>query len=179
MIKGKFTKYTPTNEKLLADADSIKQITGMDIIFLQSENGEDWYEIQSEFSRDTVKIVFGENKVITSYSRDVSSLNPINSFVAEISEGDFPNGVDILGGWQFDGAKVVKINPDPLGENRSKKQRLMTEAAAEIAPLQDAVDLSIATEQETLSLMEWKKYRILLSRVDPNNPDWPRKPAKD
>ncbi|EAA4014774.1 phage tail protein, partial [Salmonella enterica subsp. enterica serovar Stanley] len=24
---------------------------------------------------------------------------------------------------------------------------------------------------------EWKKYRILVNRVDTSNPDWPEKPA--
>ncbi|ECA4282321.1 tail fiber assembly protein, partial [Salmonella enterica subsp. enterica serovar Stanley] len=46
-----------------------------------------------------------------------------------------------------------------------------------IAPLQDAVDLDIATDDEKAQLDEWKKYRILVNRVDTSNPDWPEKPA--
>ncbi|EON9774816.1 tail fiber assembly protein, partial [Escherichia coli] len=45
-----------------------------------------------------------------------------------------------------------------------------------IAPLQDAVDLEIATEEETSLLEAWKKYRVLLNRVDTSTaPDieWP------
>ncbi|PWI81994.1 hypothetical protein DEO48_00925 [Enterobacter sp. CGMCC 5087] len=178
MIAGKFTKYTPTNEKLLEDAKFIKNNTGMDVVFLQTEQGDDWYEIQSMFSPDTIKIVYDENKVITSYSRDVSSLNPIDSFIAEVSEDDFPEDIDILGGWGFDGEKVVKINPDPLEENNRIKNQLISEATAVIAPLQDAADLSIATTEETESLYEWKKYRVLLSRVDPKKPNWPPKPTQ-
>lgn len=178
MIAGKFTKYTPTNEKLLEDARVIKNNTGMDVVFLQTEQGEDWYEIQSMFSPGTIKIMYGENKIITSYSRDVSSLNPINSFIAEISEDDFPENIDVLGGWEFDGEKVVKINPDPLEENNRIKNQLISEATAFIAPLQDAEDLSIATTQEVESLREWKIYRVLLNRVDPNEPDWPLKPTQ-
>ncbi|HGE9822587.1 TPA: tail fiber assembly protein, partial [Salmonella enterica subsp. enterica serovar Panama] len=26
-------------------------------------------------------------------------------------------------------------------------------------------------------LDEWKKYRVLVNRVDTSNPDWPEKPA--
>ncbi|MDT4620715.1 tail fiber assembly protein, partial [Escherichia coli] len=47
------------------------------------------------------------------------------------------------------------------------------------APLQDAVDLEIATEEETLLLEAWKKYRVLLNRVDTSTaPDieWPEEP---
>ncbi|MCW6599421.1 tail fiber assembly protein, partial [Yersinia ruckeri] len=49
----------------------------------------------------------------------------------------------------------------------------------EIAWRQDAVDTGIATKEEAASLAEWKKYRILLMRVDTSTaPDieWPLKP---
>lgn len=45
-----------------------------------------------------------------------------------------------------------------------------------IAPLQDAVDLDMATEVETALLLEWKKYRVLLNRVDTSKPEWPTAP---
>jgi len=57
---------------------------------------------------------------------------------------------------------------------------LMEEANNAIAPLQDAVDINIATDEEVTRLAEWKKYRVLLSRVNMQNaPDieWPTKPA--
>lgn len=53
------------------------------------------------------------------------------------------------------------------------------EASRVIAPLQDAVDISIATDAEVTRLAEWKRYRVALSRIDINKaPDieWPVKP---
>ncbi|MCT8350076.1 tail fiber assembly protein [Photorhabdus temperata] len=47
-----------------------------------------------------------------------------------------------------------------------KKQELMEKANERITPLQDAVDLSMATEVESLALQAWKKYRVMLNRVD-------------
>ncbi|HHG0003449.1 TPA: tail fiber assembly protein, partial [Escherichia coli] len=35
----------------------------------------------------------------------------------------------------------------------------------------------IATAEETAALSEWKKYRVLLMRVDTSNPVWPTPPA--
>ncbi|MCT2419975.1 tail fiber assembly protein [Pantoea sp. XY16] len=55
----------------------------------------------------------------------------------------------------------------------------MDEANRTIAPLQDAVDISIATDEETIRLSEWKRYRVALSRIDTNKaPDieWPVMP---
>jgi len=55
-------------------------------------------------------------------------------------------------------------------------------ADAAIAPLQDAVELEEATEAETALLLEWKRYRVALSRLPdqegyPNDIDWPAPPA--
>ena len=55
----------------------------------------------------------------------------------------------------------------------------MDEASRVIAPLQDAVDISIATDEEITRLAEWKRYRVELSRIDTSNaPDieWPVTP---
>ena len=48
-----------------------------------------------------------------------------------------------------------------------------------IAPLQDAVDISIATNAEIARLAEWKRYRVKLSRIDINkalDSEWPEMP---
>jgi len=53
------------------------------------------------------------------------------------------------------------------------------EANRIIAPLQDAVDISIATDAESARLAEWKRYRVALSRIDTSKaPDieWPARP---
>ncbi|MGX4748133.1 tail fiber assembly protein [Morganella morganii] len=60
-----------------------------------------------------------------------------------------------------------------------QKQVLMSEVSDVIAPLQDAVDLGMVTPEEKTALNEWKKYRVMLSRVDTSTaPDiiWPEKP---
>ncbi|MBD8249964.1 tail fiber assembly protein [Pantoea agglomerans] len=62
---------------------------------------------------------------------------------------------------------------------RSRLAAEMDEANRAIAPLQDAVDISIATDEEIARLAEWKKYRVMLSRIDITTaPDisWPLKP---
>lgn len=81
-------------------------------------------------------------------------------------------------------ADKLRIPPPPSQEQltelaEAKKQRLMSEATAVIAPLEDAVDFDMATTEEEVALKEWKKYRILLSRVDISTApdiDWPVKP---
>ncbi|NHB98017.1 tail fiber assembly protein [Photorhabdus stackebrandtii] len=61
----------------------------------------------------------------------------------------------------------------------NKKQQLIIKASEQIAPLQDAVDLGMATKEEETVLLVWKKYRVMLNRVDISQaPDieWPEQP---
>ncbi|EBP3773671.1 tail fiber assembly protein [Salmonella enterica] len=63
-----------------------------------------------------------------------------------------------------------------LREAEETKKRLLQTASEKIAPLQDAVDLDIATDDEKAHLDEWKKYRVQVNRVDTLKPVWPQKP---
>lgn len=59
------------------------------------------------------------------------------------------------------------------------KSSSMDYAKDMISILQDAVDLGMANEQEVARLQEFKKYRVLLSRIDTSlAPDiqWPQAP---
>ncbi|HHJ9262544.1 TPA: tail fiber assembly protein, partial [Salmonella enterica subsp. enterica] len=64
-----------------------------------------------------------------------------------------------------------------LREAEGTKNRLLQIASEKIAPLQDAVDLDEATDKEKASLLAWRKYRVLVNRVDTLNPDWPEQPV--
>ena len=60
-----------------------------------------------------------------------------------------------------------------------EKANLLMIATSAIAPLQDAVDLDIATEDESKALLAWKKYRVMLNRINPEDAQniiWPESP---
>ncbi len=61
----------------------------------------------------------------------------------------------------------------------SRKRQLLDTAIAKIDIYQDAVDLDMATDTEKSALTAWRKYRVLLNRVDcATAPDivWPEQP---
>lgn len=67
-----------------------------------------------------------------------------------------------------------------IAEAEQQKQILLSEASEAIAPLQDAVDLDIATDEEIAKLKAWKTYRVFLNRVDTSiapSIEWPEKPT--
>lgn len=80
--------------------------------------------------------------------------------------------------------KPVWVNIPPLSTEQlvaiveQKKAKLRSIADAEISWRQDAVDAGIATKEETAALSEWKKYRVLLMRVDTSKPVWPTPPGE-
>ncbi|MDM3162720.1 tail fiber assembly protein [Citrobacter sp. Cf118] len=65
-----------------------------------------------------------------------------------------------------------------VAEVELKKANLRVLADSEINWRQDAVDAGNATEEETAALSEWKKYRVLLMRVDTAKPVWPTPPGE-
>lgn len=72
-----------------------------------------------------------------------------------------------------------KTKDEMIIEAEQIKRALIAESSAEIAPLQYAVDLSIATAEEILRLTKWKTYHVDLNRIDTSlAPDinYPEKP---
>ena len=61
-------------------------------------------------------------------------------------------------------------------ENR--KARLLADAESVILPLERAVRLNMATDEERSRLEAWERYSVLVSRVDPANPEWPEMPQE-
>jgi len=75
----------------------------------------------------------------------------------------------------------VLVPPSPTAEEvlalaNAQRDLLLGEASLRIAPLQDAVDLGEATDDEAASLKAWKQYRVAVNRVH-LQPGWPDAPA--
>jgi len=67
-----------------------------------------------------------------------------------------------------------------ISQAEDKRSRLRSESDTAIQPLQDASDLGIATDDEASQLVAWKKYRVMLMRIntkDVENIIWPEQPA--
>lgn len=176
---AKVAKLTPEELELYYIAKSPE----MNVVFLKDENGNDWYQWLKTLSKETLKVSFNpDSKEIIHYSYDASTIFPVNQIVVEISPKNVPDeftaaGEKALGGaFLFDGGEIITAPVDYEAEAQRKKLELMTQANNIIATLQDAVELNMATDEEAGNLQEWKKYRVLLSRVDVKKPVWPPLP---
>ncbi|MFW5401370.1 tail fiber assembly protein [Yersinia sp. 1252 StPb PI] len=102
------------------------------------------------------------------------------------NEGEAIVATDEIGiGWYYaDGTFTAPPEPEPTHDEVvamafAKKSSLMQIASEKISILQDAVDLEMAKTEEIAQLKAWKKYRVLLMRIDTSKaPDieWPVSP---
>ncbi|EFG9330513.1 tail fiber assembly protein [Escherichia coli] len=149
------------------------------VIWLWSEDGKNWYEEVKHFQEDTIKIVYDENNIIVAITKDASTLNPEGFSVVEVPDITANRRADDSGKWMFkDGAVIKRIytadEQQQLAE--SQKATLLSEAESVILPLERAVRLNMATDEERSRLDTWERYSVLVSRVDPANPEWPEIP---
>ncbi|EOX2030276.1 tail fiber assembly protein [Escherichia coli] len=155
---------------------------GDDAVYFIDENGLDFYASIGLFTKKYKLCIEPDTGIIRSISEDVSSFYPGGFTVIETD--NLPAGCDISGGWFFDGKKITPRMPshsELIATAESQKDRLMQAASDAIAPLQDAVDpdIDIATDEEKAQLLAWRKYRVLLNRVNTSTaPDivWPDMP---
>ncbi|HCM6314047.1 TPA: DUF4376 domain-containing protein [Salmonella enterica subsp. enterica serovar 14:z:e,n,x] len=86
---------------------------------LKSEDGQDWYSCQKQFSPDTIKVEYNNNGVITCISRDISGFWPVGKSVAEVPDTEENRRADISGRWGFDGTNII----DLMTPEQARKQK--------------------------------------------------------
>ncbi|KZJ88428.1 phage tail protein, partial [Escherichia coli] len=152
--------------------------------------GKNWYEEVKNFQPDTIKIVYDENNIIVAITKDASTLNPEGYSVVEIPDITANRRADDSGKWMFkDGAVIKRVYTEEelrlQTENQKKillqqaelqKAALLSEAESVIQPLERAVRLNMATDEERTRLESWERYSVMVSRVDTAKPEWPQKP---
>ncbi|EAA2983396.1 DUF4376 domain-containing protein [Salmonella enterica] len=98
--------FTPGNPKT---PEQLELANKHRVLFLFSEDGQEWYESQKQFAPDTIKFTYDSDGVIRSISRDVSMLWPVDASVAEVADTTANRRADISGRWGFDGENVVDL----------------------------------------------------------------------
>lgn len=106
------------------------------VLYLRSEDGKDWYEIQPQFSDNTLKVMFDDDGLVVSCSRDASSLFPVDCGVLEV-ESDTD---DLLGCYVINGKLIMEKKPSEYHEwdgdkwvvSQDKRNELLNAQRAEI-----------------------------------------------
>ena len=169
----RFTRYHPV------EGEQAELAEKHNVMFLQAEDGTDWYEAQKKFATDTMKLVIDDEGIIRSFSRDITTLWPVEKSVAEVAYNTSFDDVWIDGGWQYRDGKVsprVYTQAELVEQAERKKSSLLAEAMVAIAPLERAVKRGMATSEEIGLLEIWERYSVMVNRVDTSKPEWPTPP---
>lgn len=121
-----------------------------------------------------------DNRGLTVYSTATREAHTVTELGA-IADGVTPLVPGLYDAW--DGGKWVTDEEAQrqaeVESARLELNRRMSAASSVIATLQYAIDTDMATDEETQRLEQWKKYSVLLSRIDVSAaPDitWPVAP---
>ncbi|MBD2792770.1 tail fiber assembly protein [Xenorhabdus sp. CUL] len=107
--------------------------------------------------------------------------NAVYAYAADGSQDEIIDG-NLLPITEAEAMTIVNPPPTPeqLQEQAEYQKRYrLSQAANAITPLQYAVDLDMATDGELAALTAWKRYCVLLNRVDCSaapDIDWPKAP---
>ncbi|EDU59858.1 tail fiber assembly protein [Providencia stuartii] len=148
------------------DAPELPTKTGFAVV--RSEDGSKWE-------------IVTDNRGKTAYSTETRQ--PIEvDFI-----GDLPETLTLLEPkTEFDAWNGKKWVTDTeaqkaalIAQAEQEKSQRLDEANNMLTYLQDSIDTGLATDEEAAALQAWKKYRVLLNRVDTSlapNIEWPEKP---
>lgn len=171
---GKFTPYTPDT------TDRPKIIDGQNVLFLQDDKGNDWYDVIELFDESkTLKIGYGDDGAVRTFSTNIHAFFPVNLSVAELPATKDNLRVTLGDDWFYKDGKLQQIR-NHLADAEAERDRRMAKATARIDWLEAAQkDGDISADEET-ELAALRAYRTALRRLDLTTaPDvkWPEYPV--
>ncbi|EBD0086218.1 TPA: tail fiber assembly protein [Salmonella enterica subsp. enterica serovar Enteritidis] len=177
---GIMKKYQDIKNFRLIDAPVNRDKTQAEInigaYFLESDDGQDWYECQSLFSDDTAKIMYDPEGVIWGVVNQpvpqrgntyaVSMLWPVNMSVAEIDAADCPDDCRGDGSWLYRDGKVLPVPVDYQAKAETTRQKLLDAANSAIADWRTELALGEISDDDKASLTKWMAYIRELKSLD-------------
>lgn len=173
-------KYQNIKNFRLIDAPVNRDKTQAEInigaYFLESDDGQDWYECQSLFSDDTAKIMYDHEGVIwgvvnkpvpqrgNTYA--VSMLWPVNMSVAEIDAADCSDDCRGDGSWLYRDGKVLPVPVDYQAKAETTRQKLLNDADNAIKDWRTELTLGIISDENKATLILWMNYINVLKSLD-------------
>ncbi|EML9401519.1 tail fiber assembly protein [Citrobacter freundii] len=171
---GKFTPYTPDT------SDRPKIIDGQNVLFLQDEKGNDWYDVIELFDESkTLKIGYDDDGAVRTFSTNIHAFFPVNLSVAELPATKDNLRITLGDYWFYKDGKLQQIR-NHLADAEAERDRRMAEATARIDWLEAAQKDGDISDEEEAELAALRAYRTALRRLDLTTaPDvkWPEYPV--
>ncbi|HIB8910657.1 MULTISPECIES: tail fiber assembly protein [Citrobacter] len=171
---GKFIPYIPET------TNRPKIIDGQNVMFLQDDKGNDWYDVIELFDEsNTLKIGYDDDGCVRTFTTNIHAFFPVNLNVVELPATKANLRVTLGDDWFYKDGKLQQIR-NHLANAEAERARRMAEATARIDWLDAAQkDGDISGEEET-ELAALRAYRTSLRHLDLTTaPDvkWPEYPV--
>ena len=170
---GKFTPYTPDT------TDRPKIIDGQNVLFLQDDKGNDWYDVIKLFDESkTLKIGYDDDGRVRTFSTNIHAFFPVNMSVAELPATKANLRVTLGDDWFYKDGKLQQIR-NHLADAEAERDSRMVEVTTRIDWLEDAQKDGDISSDEERELATLRAYRTALRRLDLSTaPDinWPEVP---
>lgn len=171
---GKFTPYIPDT------TDRPKIIDGQNVLFLQDDKGNDWYDVIKLFDESkTLKIGYDDDGRVRTFTTNIHAFFPVNMSVVELPAAKANLRVTLGDDWFYKDGKLQQIR-NHLADAEAERNSRMADVTTRIDWLEDAQkdgDISADEEKELATLRD---YRIALRRLDLTGApdiDWPEVPG--
>lgn len=157
---GKFTPYTPDT------SDRPKIIDGQNVLFLQDDKGNDWYDVIELFDESkTLKIGYDDDGAVRTFSTNIHAFFPVNLSVVELPATKANLRVTLGNDWFYKNGELQQIR-DHLATAEAERDRRMAEATTRIDWLDAAQKDGDITGEEEAELAALRAYRTALRRLD-------------
>lgn len=157
---GKFTPYIPDT------TDRPKIIDGQNVMFLQDDKGNDWYDVVDLFDESTtLKVGYDEDGRVRTFTTNIHALFPVNLSVVELPATKANLRVTLGDDWFYKDGKLQQIR-DYLADAEIERNSRMNEATVRINWLEDAQKDGDISAEEAAELAELRAYRTALRRLD-------------
>ncbi|WP_338301237.1 tail fiber assembly protein [Escherichia coli] len=150
--------------------------------WLYTESGENWYEIQKNFSPDTLKVEYLDTGEVTWVGKDAASINPRNRNVIEITDNTANRQIDVSGYWFYRDDKFVFDYGKKAEDERVRKLKDVSRLTAE---WEKDLLLGLISDEDREKLKAWRIYAKELQAMDLstitgkatyNAINWPERP---
>lgn len=151
--------------------------SGKAFLYFTDEDGRDWYESQSLFADDTLKIAYNADGVINSYSYDASTLAPGGLSVTEFDADAVPDGFfDNVSSWMVSDGAISTLTGAALTTAREKQRDILLTAARVVtSDYQNEALIGLISDDDAARFKQWVVYVKSLKSLDLTADDiaWP------
>ena len=137
---------------------------GEGVQYFRSEDGQDFYESMSKFTKKYKLCIHPETGVIYSMAENVERLYPVGFTIVEVDE--LPEGFGIEASWYYKNGEVLPVPVDYSQLAETQRQRLLAAAQDVISDWKTELELGIISDADKARLVQWMAYIKSVKALD-------------